>query len=85
MQTPFDTMNDLTVQATRNFQSMFFKSLEDIQSSFVESLRNVHAEAVKMHVAPNSMRESAKFEKNLGVLRSTLETQRKAFEAVIAV
>ena len=85
MQTPFDAMSDITVQATRNVQSMFFKSLEDLQSSFVESLRNVHAEAVRMHMAPNSLRESSEFEKNLGFLRSSMETQRKAFEAVVAV
>jgi hypothetical protein len=85
MQTPFDAMNDITVQAMRNVQSMFFQSLQGMQSSFVDSLRDAHTQAVKLHMAPKSLRESAEFEKNLGILRSSMATQLKALEAFVAV
>ena len=85
MQTPFDAMNDIAVQATRNAQVLFFNNLEGMQSALVESLRNAHAQAVRFHMAPKSLRESSAFERNLDALRSTLEIQRKALEAAVAV
>lgn len=80
----FDLTQPMT-QVIRQAQTSFFSGLRQMNEAYLNGLRQAHALAVQGRMLPNSVLESAQFEKTLDQARGFLQTQSKALEVLVAV